>query len=74
MLYAILKPIAVALMRTLFRLEARGMEHIPGARPGVAGREPLELPRPAAGGRHVAAAPCPSWRRPSCSACRFSAD
>lgn len=29
MLYAILKPIAVVLMRLLFRLEARGTEHIP---------------------------------------------
>jgi 1-acyl-sn-glycerol-3-phosphate acyltransferase len=29
MLYAILKPIAVILMRLLFRLEARGTEHIP---------------------------------------------
>jgi 1-acyl-sn-glycerol-3-phosphate acyltransferase len=29
MLYAILKPIAVFLMRLLFRLEARGTEHIP---------------------------------------------
>ncbi len=29
MLYAILKPIAVMLMRLLFRLEARGTEHIP---------------------------------------------
>ena len=29
MLYAILKPIAVALMRLLFRLEAHGTEHVP---------------------------------------------
>jgi 1-acyl-sn-glycerol-3-phosphate acyltransferase len=28
-LYALLKPIAVALMRLLFRLEGRGMEHVP---------------------------------------------
>ena len=29
MLYAILKPIVLALMRLLFRLEARGTEHVP---------------------------------------------
>jgi 1-acyl-sn-glycerol-3-phosphate acyltransferase len=33
MLYAVLKPIAVALMRLLFRLEARGAEHVPAAGP-----------------------------------------
>ena len=32
MLYAILKPIAVVLMRLLFRLEARGTEHVPAQR------------------------------------------
>ena len=35
MLYAILKPIAVMLMRLLFRLEARGTEHIPRSGPLV---------------------------------------
>ena len=29
MLYAFLKPIAVGIMRALFRLEARGTEHVP---------------------------------------------
>ena len=29
MLYAILKPLAVLLMRLLFRVEARGTEHVP---------------------------------------------
>ena len=29
MLYAILKPVAVFIMRLLFRIEARGMEHVP---------------------------------------------
>ena len=33
MLYAILKPIAVALMRLYFRVEARGAEHVPPAGP-----------------------------------------
>jgi 1-acyl-sn-glycerol-3-phosphate acyltransferase len=33
MLYAILKPIAVALMRLYFRVEARGREHVPPAGP-----------------------------------------
>jgi len=28
-LYAFLKPIAVGIMRALFRLEARGTEHVP---------------------------------------------
>jgi 1-acyl-sn-glycerol-3-phosphate acyltransferase len=32
-LYAILKPLAVAVMRVLFRLEGRGMEHIPARGP-----------------------------------------
>ncbi len=31
MLYTLLKPIAVALMRLFFRLEARGQEHVPRA-------------------------------------------
>ena len=29
MLYAILKPLAVLVMRLLFRVEARGTEHVP---------------------------------------------
>ena len=33
MLYAILKPIAVVLMRLLFRVEGRGMEHVPASGP-----------------------------------------
>lgn len=33
MLYSILKPLAVALMRLLFRLEGRGAEHIPAEGP-----------------------------------------
>ena len=33
MLYAILRPIAVALMRVLFRLEGRGMAHVPAKGP-----------------------------------------
>ena len=33
MLYAILKPIAVVLMRLLFRLEAVGREHVPATGP-----------------------------------------
>jgi 1-acyl-sn-glycerol-3-phosphate acyltransferase len=33
MLYAVLKPIAVALMRLLFRVEGRGMEHVPAEGP-----------------------------------------
>lgn len=33
MLYAILKPIAVALMRLYFRVEARGAEHVPSTGP-----------------------------------------
>ena len=33
MLYAILKPIAYALMRLLFRLEGRGLEHVPARGP-----------------------------------------
>jgi 1-acyl-sn-glycerol-3-phosphate acyltransferase len=33
MLYAILKPLVVALMRLLFRLDGRGMEHVPAAGP-----------------------------------------
>ena len=33
MLYGILKPIAVALMRLLFRLEVRGVEHVPATGP-----------------------------------------
>ncbi len=33
MLYSILKPIAVALMRLLFRVEGRGAEHIPAEGP-----------------------------------------
>jgi 1-acyl-sn-glycerol-3-phosphate acyltransferase len=33
MLYAILKPIAVVLMRLLFRVEGRGMEHVPTSGP-----------------------------------------
>jgi 1-acyl-sn-glycerol-3-phosphate acyltransferase len=33
MLYAILKPIVVLLMRLLFRLEGRGMEHVPARGP-----------------------------------------
>jgi 1-acyl-sn-glycerol-3-phosphate acyltransferase len=33
MLYSILKPIAVALMRVLFRVEGRGAEHIPAEGP-----------------------------------------
>jgi 1-acyl-sn-glycerol-3-phosphate acyltransferase len=33
MLYAVCKPIAVFLMRLLFRLEARGAEHVPPAGP-----------------------------------------
>jgi 1-acyl-sn-glycerol-3-phosphate acyltransferase len=32
-LYGILKPIAVALMRLLFRLEVRGVEHVPATGP-----------------------------------------
>jgi 1-acyl-sn-glycerol-3-phosphate acyltransferase len=32
-LYAVLKPIAVAVMRLLFRLEGRGMAHVPGTGP-----------------------------------------
>src|SRR5262245_24945816 len=33
MLYAILKPVALALMRLLFRVEGRGAEHIPAEGP-----------------------------------------
>jgi 1-acyl-sn-glycerol-3-phosphate acyltransferase len=33
MLYAVLKPIAVALMRLYFRLEGRGRQHVPGSGP-----------------------------------------
>jgi 1-acyl-sn-glycerol-3-phosphate acyltransferase len=33
MLYAVLKPIAVALMRLLFRVEGRGAEHVPAEGP-----------------------------------------
>lgn len=33
MLYAILKPVAVALMRLLFRVEGRGTEHVPAEGP-----------------------------------------
>lgn len=33
MLYAICKPIAVAIMKLLFRLEARGTEHVPATGP-----------------------------------------
>ena len=33
MLYAFLKPIAVALMRLLFRLSSRGVEHVPATGP-----------------------------------------
>src|SRR4030095_10304393 len=33
MLYAILKPVALALMRLLFRVEERGAEHIPAEGP-----------------------------------------
>ena len=33
MLYALLKPIAVALMRLLFRVEGRGSEHVPAEGP-----------------------------------------
>ena len=33
MLYAILKPIALLVMRVLFRLEGRGMEHVPTTGP-----------------------------------------
>jgi 1-acyl-sn-glycerol-3-phosphate acyltransferase len=33
MLYAVLKPIAVGLMRLLFRVESHGREHVPGTGP-----------------------------------------
>src|ERR1043166_9166086 len=33
MLYAICKPLAVAIMKLLFRLEARGTEHVPARGP-----------------------------------------
>jgi len=29
MLYAVMKPLALAVMRLLFRVEGRGIEHIP---------------------------------------------
>jgi 1-acyl-sn-glycerol-3-phosphate acyltransferase len=35
MLYAILKPLAVALMRLLFRIEGHGREHVPPAGPAL---------------------------------------
>ena len=56
MLYAILKPIAVALMRLLFRLEARGREHVPAAGPVLIVANHASLLDPPLVGGHVPAA------------------
>jgi len=71
MLYAILKPIAVALMRLLFRLEIVSPGLVPATGPVlIVSNHVSVLDPPLVGG--AARARSTSWPRRSCSASRSS--